>query len=183
MRGLLLSVVAMGTFFLGGQGAMAEKSFYDVVATSIDGQEVKLSEYRGKVVLVVNVASRCGFTRQYDGLQKLYTEYQDKGLVILGFPCNDFGQQEPGAEAEIKKFCSLSYGVTFPMFSKVKVLGPEKHPLYAFLTSGTGGKEVGWNFEKFLLDRKGMIVGRFDSNVRPEDEELLREIKKALASE
>lgn len=177
---IFLTLIAVLIF--GASPAMAAPSFYDITATSIDNQEVKLSQYQGKVVLVVNVASRCGFTRQYEGLQKLYTEYKDKGFVILGFPCNDFGQQEPGAEAEIKKFCSLNYGVTFPMFAKVKVLGPQKHPLYALLTSSTGDKEVGWNFEKFLLDRHGMIVGRFDSNVRPSDQELVQAVEKALAA-
>jgi len=180
MRIFVLSIMCAFVCFLTGQKAMAAPQFYEISATSIDGQEVKLSEYKGKVVLIVNVASRCGFTRQYEGLQKLFSDYSGEGLVILGFPCNDFGQQEPGAEAEIKKFCSLNYGVTFPMFSKVKVVGPQKHQLYDFLVSSTGGEDVGWNFEKFLVDKNGSVVGRFDSNVKPSDQELIKAIEKAI---
>jgi glutathione peroxidase len=129
----------------------------------------------------VNVASYCGYTSQYAGLEKLYQNYKDKGFVVLGFPSNDFGQQEPGSDTEIKKFCSERFGASFPLFSKVKVLGGEKTALYKLLVAATGGGEVGWNFEKFLVDRKGAVVGRFASGVEPESDELKKAIEKALS--
>lgn len=156
-------------------------SFYDLKAVSIDGAETSLREFSGKVVLVVNVASQCGYTGQYAGLQKLYAGLKDRGFVIVGFPSNDFGSQEPGTDSEIKAFCSNTYGVTFPMFSKIPVRGASKHPLYQFLTQSTGGSEVGWNFEKFLVSRKGVVVGRFPSSVTPSSQELLAAINSALA--
>jgi glutathione peroxidase len=155
-------------------------SFYDIEATSIDGAPLKLSEYKGKVLLVVNVASRCGFTPQYEGLQKLYDAYKDRGFAVLGFPSNDFGGQEPGSDAEIKSFCSSKYGANFPMFSKVTVVGGAKHPLYQLLTQSTGGAEVGWNFEKFLVDRTGKVVGRFPSSVAPASTDLTTAVHNAL---
>ena len=139
----------------------------------IDGKPVDLSTYKGKVVLIVNVASRCGYTGQYAGLQKLYDTYKDKGLVILGFPANDFGAQEPGSDADIATFCSSKYGVTFDMFSKIVVKGADKAPLYKVLTeSATPPGEVSWNFEKFLIGRDGAVVGRYKSGVSPEDKKL-----------
>lgn len=148
----------------------------------IDGSEVDLADYHGKVVLIVNVASRCGYTRQYAGLQDLYEKYKDKGLVILGFPANDFGAQEPGSNAEIAEFCSSTYGVTFDMFSKVAVKGPGTVALYKTLTSESDpAGEVKWNFEKFLVGRDGSIVGRFRSAVSPSDEELTTAIETELA--
>jgi glutathione peroxidase len=160
--------------------ANAQPSLYDLEAPSIDGTPVKFSEYKGKVLLIVNVASRCGYTPQYEGLQNLYSTYREQGLVVLGFPSNDFGGQEPGTEAEIKTFCSSKYGATFPLFSKVSVVGAAKHPIYQFLTQSTGGREVGWNFEKFLVDRSGRVVGRFSSSVAPAAAELTSAIHAAL---
>ena len=147
----------------------------------IDGTAVDLAKYKGKVVLVVNVASRCGYTPQYTGLQKLYETYKDKGLVVLGFPANEFGGQEPGSDTDIAKFCSSKYGVTFDMFSKVVVKGPNKSPLYKSLTeTATPPGEVSWNFEKFLIGRDGAIVGRYKSAVAPEDAKLTGAIEAAL---
>jgi glutathione peroxidase len=148
----------------------------------IDGKPVDLSSYKGKVVLVVNVASRCGYTKQYDGLQKLYDTHKDKGFVILGFPANDFGAQEPGTDAEIAEFCSTKYAVTFPMFSKITVKGDGKAPLYKALTEAADPKgEVGWNFEKFLIGKNGTVIARFKSGVTAEDPRLVKAIEAALA--
>ena len=147
----------------------------------IDGTEVDLAGYKGKVVLIVNVASRCGYTGQYAGLQKLYDAYKDKGLVVLGFPANEFGSQEPGTDAEIATFCSSKYGVTFDMFSKIVVKGADKSPLYKTLTESADPKgEVGWNFEKFLIGRDGKVVGRYKSGVAPDDATLKAAIEAAL---
>jgi glutathione peroxidase len=148
----------------------------------IDGKPVDLAAYKGKVVLVVNVASRCGYTGQYAGLQKLYDSQKDKGLVILGFPANDFGAQEPGSDAQIAEFCSAKYGVTFPMFAKITVKGPDKAPLYKSLTEAADPKgEVSWNFEKFLIGKDGAVIGRFKSGVAPDDAKLVQAIEAALA--
>lgn len=148
----------------------------------LDGSTVNLADYKGKVVLVVNVASRCGYTKQYKGLQQLHDTYKDKGLVVLGVPANDFGAQEPGSDAEIATFCSANYGVTFDMLSKVSVKGPGKVPLYAALTESVDPKgEVSWNFEKFLIGRDGKVLGRFKSGVAPEDAALVKAIEAALA--
>jgi glutathione peroxidase len=147
----------------------------------IDGTAVDLSTYKGKVVLVVNVASRCGYTGQYAGLQKLYDSYKDKGLVVLGFPANEFGAQEPGTDAEIATFCSSKYGVTFDMFSKIVVKGRDIAPLYKSLTEGSSpAGDVSWNFEKFLIGRDGKIVGRYKSGVGPEDAKLTGAIEAEL---
>ena len=144
----------------------------------IDGTDQNLSDYSGKVVLIVNVASQCGYTRQYAGLQKLYDTFKDKGFVILGFPANDFGAQEPGSDSEIASFCSKNYGVTFDMFSKITVKGSGKADLYKTLTeSADPSGDVGWNFEKFLIDRNGAVVGRFKSGVAPEDPALIQAIE------
>ena len=152
----------------------------------IDGKEVNLHDYEGKVVLVVNVASRCGYTSQYAGLEALYKKYEDKGLVVLGFPCNQFGSQEPGSNADVKSFCKSKYGVTFPMFSKIEVNGPGADPFYKGLTSADakpkGKGSVRWNFEKFLLDREGNVVGRYGSGTTPMGEELTKAIESALNS-
>jgi len=138
---------------------------YDFAATSIDGSEQSLAGYKGKTLLVVNVASKCGFTPQYKGLETLYREYKDKGLVILGFPCDQFGHQEPGDEDEIKNFCSLNYDVSFPMFAKIKVNGDDAHPLYKYLKNEQGGllgmDFIKWNFTKFLVDKSGKVVKRY----------------------
>ncbi|MGV3486164.1 MAG: glutathione peroxidase [Planctomycetaceae bacterium] len=151
---------------------------------SIDGQTVDLEDYKGQVVLVVNVASECGLTPQYAGLQKLYDQYKDKGFVILAFPCNQFGSQEPGSEAEIKQFCSTKYNVNFPLFSKIDVNGENAAPIYQYLTSKdakpVGSGKISWNFEKFLIDRKGQIAGRFSPRTTPSDAELVKAIEAEL---
>ena len=151
---------------------------------SLQENPVALSQYSGKVILMVNTASQCGFTSQYDGLQKLYAKYGKQGLVVLGFPANDFGQQEPGTNAEIGEFCQKNYGVTFPMFSKIAVTGASKAPLYKFLTETQTNPqfagEVGWNFEKFLIARDGKIVNRFRSSVAPDASELVNAVEAEL---
>jgi len=148
----------------------------------IDGSACDLSQYKGKVVLIVNVASRCGYTGQYAGLQKLYDAYKDKGLVVLGFPANEFGAQEPGSDAEIAQFCSTKYGVTFPMFSKIVVKGSGIAPLYKALTeTANPAGDVKWNFEKFLIGRDGAIIGRYKSGVGPDDATLKAAIEAELA--
>lgn len=147
-------------------------AIYDISAKRIDGSEISLGDYRDKVMLIVNTASKCGFTPQYEGLEKLHREYADQGLAILGFPCNQFGSQEPGNEGEITQFCSLTYDVTFPMFAKVDVNGANAHPLYQFLKNEKGGlliDAIKWNFTKFLVDRKGNVVGRYAPTTKPED--------------
>lgn len=154
--------------------------FYDYKAVKMNGQEVSMSDYAGKVVLVVNTASKCGFTPQFAGLELLYKEYQDKGLEILGFPCNQFAHQDAGTNTEIEEFCQLNYGVTFTMFQKIEVNGANAHPLYKFLKkekSGIGGA-IKWNFTKFLIDRDGNVVARFAPAVKPE--EMKAEIEKLL---
>lgn len=144
---------------------------HDFSATTINGEERKLSDYDDKVLLIVNVASKCGFTPQYEGLEKLYRSHQDQGLVVLGFPCDQFGHQEPGDEKEIADFCSLTYDVTFPMFAKVEVNGSEAHPLYKWLKDEQGGLLGGaikWNFTKFLIGRDGTVIDRFAPTTTPE---------------
>ena len=178
-RGALLTGI-FSFFILTGGIAMAEDSFYSLTATRIDGQTKSLSEFKGKVALVVNVASQCGYTPQYAELQSIYDQFKEKGFVVLGFPSNDFGGQEPGTEAEIQKFCSSKFGVTFPLFAKVKVEGASKHPVYELLTRSTGGSEVGWNFEKFLVGRDGLVLERFSSGVRPSSPQLIGSVERAL---
>jgi len=163
---------------------MAASNVHEFTMNSIDGQPVPLAQFTGKVMLIVNVASRCGYTPQYAGLEALYRKYKDKGLVILGFPANNFLWQEPGSNQEIKTFCTTKYHVTFPMFSKISVKGKDKAPLYVFLTDkkshpSTGG-EIGWNFTKFLADRNGRVVARFSSSVAPDSPELVAAVQAAL---
>lgn len=165
--------------------ASASTDLLDVTMKDIDGKEVELDEaYRGKVVLIVNVASKCGLTPQYEGLQALYDKYKDQGLVVLGMPANDFKGQEPGTEAEIKEFCTAKYNVSFPMFSKIVVKGEEKHPLYQKLTdpanTETGG-DIKWNFTKFLVGKDGKVVARFEPAVKPLDPQVTEAIEKALS--
>jgi glutathione peroxidase len=147
-------------------------SVYDFTARDIDGKERSLSEFRGKLLLIVNVASHCGFTPQYKGLEELHRKYADKGVEVLGFPCNQFGKQEPGNAEEIKSFCSLTYDVTFPVFAKVDVNGPQAHPLYQYLEREKRGflstKNIKWNFTKFLVGRDGQVLGRFAPTFTPE---------------
>jgi glutathione peroxidase len=154
-------------------------SVYDFTMNSIDGKPVPLAEYRGKVALVVNVASRCGFTPQYTALEAMYRKYKDQGLVVLGFPANNFKNQEPGTNEEILQFCKRTYDVTFPIFSKISVLGDDKDPLYQFLTEG--GAAIEWNFTKFLVGRDGRVLARFPSKVTPDSPEVSAAIEKALA--
>jgi glutathione peroxidase len=148
-------------------------SVYDYSAKTLDGQDVSLADYRGQVLLIVNTASKCGFTPQYEGLEALYRQYKDRGLTILGFPCNQFGAQEPGNAEEIASFCSLTYDVTFPMLAKIDVNGPSAHPLYAFLKKEQkgllGSEGIKWNFTKFLVGRDGEVVERFAPTTKPED--------------
>jgi glutathione peroxidase len=184
-------------------------SLYDIPLTTLAGEPTSLNAYRGKVLLLVNVASKCGFTPQYTGLQSLFQRFKDRGLAVLGFPANDFAGQEPGSSQEIAAFCSLEYPVTFPLFSKIVVTGPDKHPLYreliaqhpartedgdalrndlaGFLASqGLPGPndppELLWNFEKFLLARDGAVIGRFASDIAPEDPRLVSAIEQALSA-
>ena len=176
--------VALLICIAGGSMSAAVKSIYDFTLKSIDGQPVSLKTYHGKVVMLVNVASKCGFTPQYAGLEKLYETYKDKGLVIVGIPANNFAQQEPGTDAEIKKFCSNKYNVSFPMMSKVSVKGDDITPLYVFLTDKSTdpklGGEIKWNFTKFLFDRNGNPVARFEPNVTPESPEVVAAVETAL---
>lgn len=147
-------------------------SIYEYSANDIRGKEVSLSNYKGKVVLIVNTASKCGFTPQFEGLENLYRELQDSGLVVLGFPCNQFGSQDPGDEGEIQEFCQLNYGVSFPMFSKIEVNGSGTHPLYKYLKKQAkglmGSEKIKWNFTKFLINREGEVVSRYGSMDKPE---------------
>lgn len=161
---------------------MSGKTLFDFKVKDINNKEVDLSQYKGKVVLVVNVASKCGYTRQYTGLEKIYNKYKDRDFVILGFPCNDFGGQEPGTNEEIKEFCSTKFAVTFPMMDKVAVLGEGKAPLFAWLTNNevTGSGDIKWNFEKFLINKEGQIVERFISKDEPEGEKITSAIEKLL---
>lgn len=142
---------------------------YDFTVDNIEGTSQPLSEFKNKVVLIVNTASKCGFTQQFAGLEALYEKYREKGLVILGFPCNQFKQQDPNSNQDILEFCQLNYGVTFPMFAKMDVNGSERAPLYDYLISETGGEDIEWNFAKFLIGKDGQIVKRFAPKVTPEE--------------
>jgi glutathione peroxidase len=156
-------------------------TIYDFTATNIDGTEQPLSDYKGQVLLVTNVASKCGFTPQYEGLEKLYETYSDQGLAVLGFPCNQFGHQEPGDEAEIKEFCSLTYNVKFPLFAKIDVNGAHADPLYQWLRAQKAGllmDRIKWNFTKFLVGRDGEVIDRFAPTTKPE--KLTADIERAL---
>lgn len=155
--------------------------FYDYKVKNISGEDVSMSDYKGKVVLIVNTASKCGFTKQYEGLEELYEKYKDQGFVILGFPCNQFGAQEPGGNEEIKNFCTSTFSVTFPMMSKIDVNGDDTDPLYKFLKKEKGGilgDDIKWNFTKFLIDREGNVVDRFASQKTPKA--LEKEVEKLL---
>jgi glutathione peroxidase len=169
---------------VGVAGATA-RSIYDFTMKSIDGQPVKLKSYHGKVVLLVNVASKCGFTPQYAGLEAVYEKYKDRGLVIVGVPANNFAQQEPGTNEEIKKFCSNKYNVSFPMMAKVSVLGDDETPLYKFLTDKSANPNIAgdikWNFTKFLFDRNGRPVARFEPAVKPDSPEVTAAIESTLS--
>jgi len=172
MKMIKVHILIMALVLLVQAGDKME-TFYSYKATDITGIEHSMSEYQGKVVLVVNVASKCGFTSQYEGLQKLYEKYGKKGLVILGFPSNQFKEQEPGTNAEIQNFCKVNYGVTFPLFEKIDVNGDATHPLYRFLkkeaTGFLGSESIKWNFTKFLVDAKGNVLKRYGSATKPKD--------------
>jgi glutathione peroxidase len=175
-----LAVLFAGAILMTAAGAA---SVYDYTLNSIDGKPTPLAEFKGKVVLLVNVASRCGFTPQYTGLEALYEKYKDQGFVIVGFPANNFGSQEPGTNEEIKTFCKSKYSVTFPMMAKVSVKGDDTTPLYQFLTTkanpSTDG-EIKWNFTKFLVGKDGNVIARFEPKVTPEDPALIDAVEKAL---
>ncbi len=177
----LLAAVAMADQPMEG---VKVTTLHDIAVERITGETVKLGDYKGKVLLLVNTASKCGFTGQYEGLQALFEKYEDKGLVVMGFPSNDFLRQEPGSNEEIQAFCRINYGVTFPMFAKLKVKGADAHPLYRFLTSKETNPEyagkISWNFNKFLVDRQGRIVGRFGSRTAPDDKDLVAAVESAL---
>ena len=164
--------------------AFAASSVHEFTMDAINGTPTPLANFKGKVLLVVNVASQCGYTYQYEGLQALYLKYKDQGLVVAGFPANNFGEQEPGSNAEIGAFCKSKFGVTFPMFSKISVKGSDKAPLYQFLTNKSAnpktGGEIPWNFTKYLVDRGGKVLARFDAPVEPESKELTSAIEAAL---
>ena len=181
MKKFLMFMALLGTTLMA-----ADKTVYDFTLNSIDGQPTSLSTFKGKVVLLVNVASRCGYTPQYTALEAVYEKYKDRGLVIVGVPANNFGGQEPGTNQEIKTFCTAKYNVTFPMMAKVSVKGKDIAPLYQFLTDKnanpqTGG-EIGWNFTKFLIGPDGQVIARFDSAVTPDSKEVTSAIEKALAN-
>jgi glutathione peroxidase len=164
--------------------APAAKSVYEFTLKDINGKDVKIADYKGKVLLLVNTASQCGYTPQYKGLQMIYQKYQEQGFTVLGFPANNYGGQEPGSNDEIKEFCTMRYKVTFPMFAKISVKGDDQHPLYQYLTSKESnpqyGGDVTWNFNKFLVSKSGQIIGRFGSKVEPESPELTGAIEQAL---
>ena len=159
------------------------RTLYSIPLTFNDGSEADFGRFEGKAVLVVNVASKCGFTRQYAGLEELYGKYREEGLEVLGVPCNQFGGQEPGADEEIAEFCERNFGVSFPLTSKANVLGKEQHPLFAELTRDESGQpvKVKWNFEKFVINRDGELVARFPSAVEPDAQELVDAVEKALS--
>ncbi|HKQ75204.1 MAG TPA: glutathione peroxidase [Blastocatellia bacterium] len=186
---LIIASVAIALTWDGGDPLkegekMAEKSVLDFTMKSIDGTDVKLDSYSGKVLLLVNVASKCGYTSQYRGLESIYGKYKEQGLVVMGFPANNFFWQEPGTNEEIKTFCTKNFNVSFPMFAKISVKGGEIHPLYKFLTSKQTNPEFGggisWNFNKFLVDRAGKVVARFSSKDEPESQKVTQAIEQAL---
>ncbi len=188
----LLLAMAAGLFSCKSQPQVQEKpvmmgeesKLYSFTMNDIDGRPVSLSQYKGKVLFIVNVASECRFTKQYADLQKLYKRYEKRGFVVLGFPANNFGAQEPGTDAQIKQFCTEKFGITFPLFSKTSVAGADINPLYAYLTDRNENPQFGgpitWNFTKFLVDRQGRVVGRFYPETPPFDKEIIKAIKEAL---
>lgn len=196
LRRSFIAVAAAAALFMAGQftnnsispavEAFDPGSVLDFTVRDIDGNDVKLSKYKGDVILMVNVASKCGYTPQYEGLQAIYKKYHDKGFYVLGFPANNFGGQEPGTNTEIKEFCESKFHVTFPMFAKISVKGDDIDPLYKFLTdkktNGEFGGDITWNFNKFLVDRSGKVVARFSSKDTPESEAVTSAIEKYLAS-
>jgi glutathione peroxidase len=171
---------AVAGLFLAVGPVVAADSVYEFTLNTIGGVPQGLSIYKGRALLIVNTASKCGFTPQYAGLEKLYEKYKDRGLVVLGFPANNFMGQEPGTDEEIQQFCTTRYNVTFPMFGKISVKGGEIHPLYSWLTSDPNGAPVSWNFNKFLIGRDGKLIAHFGSKTAPDSEELTAAIENAL---
>ncbi len=184
---LAVSVVMFAAVFAIPAFADGEQDALSFTMKNIKSEDISLENFRGKVVLLVNVASKCGLTPQYDDLQTMYGKYADEGLVILGFPANDFAGQEPGTDEEIEQFCRVNYGVTFPMFSKISVKGKNQHPLYAFLTSDDTnpdfGGEISWNFTKFLIGRDGTVINRFEPKTKPLSDEVIAAVEAALGAE
>jgi glutathione peroxidase len=190
---IMVSIALCGCGDSGEPGAPSDvtykegRTMYSLIMNDIDGKPVSLSTYRGKVLMMVNVASKCGATPQYKQLQEIYRKYKDNGFVVLGFPANNFGSQEPGSNEEIKNFCTLEYRVTFPMFSKISVKGEDIHPLYTFLTEEVTNPdfagEITWNFNKFLIGRDGDILARFATNIEPDNPEVLDAIERAIERE
>ncbi len=184
---MLFVAILLGGFVVinsSTSNSSTKKSIYEFSAQNIEGKDTSLEKYKGDVLLIVNTASQCGYTKQYEGLQAIYDKYKDKGFKVLGFPANNFGGQEPGTNAEIKDFCTTKFKVTFPMFAKISVKGEDAHPLYKFLTdeklNGEFGGDISWNFNKFLTNDKGEIVARFTSKDAPDSEEVIRAIEKYL---
>lgn len=179
-----IGIVLLGTTGSSASKDMTVKSFYEIDVTDIDGNEVNLGKYKNNVVMFVNTASKCGYTPQYKGLQEIYDKYKDRGFVVLGFPANNFGGQEPGSNEEIKDFCELKYKVTFPMFAKISVAGDDQHVLYTYLTGEKSNPkfsgDIPWNFTKFLAGHDGAILARFSSKETPESDAVAAEIEKAL---
>ncbi len=184
MNPLRTLLALTGALLMAATVSAADAPLYDIPLKDIDGKDTSLKAYAGKPILIVNVASKCGFTPQYAGLEELWRKYKDKGLMVLGFPSNDFGAQEPGTNEEIKKFCSSKFDVTFPLFDKLHTKGAEQHPLYTALTGSTSPVpgDVKWNFNKFLIGKDGKIVARYDSKVTPNDAKLTQAIDAALAA-
>lgn len=155
-------------------------SLYDIPVTTLDGRETTMNDWAGHVLLIVNTASKCGLTGQYEGLQRIFNDYAMRGFFVIGMPCNQFGEQEPGTADEISDFCSINYGVSFPLLAKADVNGENTHPLYVFLKDATGGEDIQWNFEKFVVSDSGEVLGRFSPKTDPEDDELLELIEDNL---
>ena len=176
---ILLAAGLLSTLFITQSQDSKQSSPLDFQVKDIDGKDVKLADYKGKVVMLVNVASKCGYTPQYKQLEQVYEKYKDKGLVIIGFPANNFGSQEPGTDEQIKQFCTSKYNVTFPMMSKISVKGDDIHPLYKQLTDAKG--QVTWNFDKFLIGKDGQLIEHFKAKTKPDDATLTDAIEKALA--
>lgn len=180
MKHLIVALIYIVSLLMNGKND-DRGTIYQFSLKTIDGETKSLADYRGKVLLIVNVASRCGFTPQYRELQALYEKYNERGFMVLAFPSNDFRNQEPGTDAEIKEFCSSTYNVTFDLFSKIHVTGEKKHPLYKFLTEESEFKgEVQWNFQKYLIDRNGTVVGKFAPSIKPLDPQIVEKIEHYL---
>lgn len=185
MKLFIISLIVMSVFIFSRWGQTQEapmQNIYDFKVKTMEGQDKSLADYKGQVLLIVNTASHCGFTPQYAGLEKLYERYKARGFVVLAFPANDFLDQEPGDDSTIKQFCELTYKTNFPLFSKISVKGAHMAPLYQYLTTAPGfNGEITWNFNKFLVDRQGRVIGRFGSKTDPMDPQLEEDVLKALA--